>query len=64
MTFCARLSFNTPECNKYLEKFGTADNSDGTGASKIAFSGDASFIGTTSDVKVNIKYSDVDYFND
>lgn len=47
---CARLNPNDPLCNKYLEKFGTADNSDGSGASKIAFKGDASFIGATSDV--------------
>lgn len=32
-TMQARLDFNTPECNKYLEKFGTADNPNGTGAS-------------------------------
>lgn len=47
---CARLDLNDPLCNKYLGKFGTADNSDGSGASKIAFSGDASFYGATTDV--------------
>lgn len=47
-----------------MRKFGTANNPDGTGASKIAFTGDAAFVGTTADVKVNLRYSDVDYFND
>ncbi|CAD8195950.1 unnamed protein product [Paramecium pentaurelia] len=64
ITFQARLDFNAPECNKYLEKFGTANNPDGTGASKIAFTGDVSFIAGTSNVKVNIRYSDVELFND
>lgn len=35
-----RLSFNDENCNKFLFKFGTANNPDGSGASKIAFTGD------------------------
>ena len=50
--------------NKYLQKFGTANNADGSGGSKIAFTGDAAFFGTTADIKVNLRYSDNDYFND
>ncbi|CAK63884.1 unnamed protein product (macronuclear) [Paramecium tetraurelia] len=63
-TLCARLDFNSKECNIFLEKFGTADNADGSGASKIAFAGDVSFIGGTANVKVNVRYSDVASFND
>lgn len=47
-----------------MEKFGTANNPDGTGASKAAFTGDVSFIAGTSNVKVNIRYSDVELYND
>jgi hypothetical protein len=64
ITHGARLDFNSVDCNKFLGKFGTANNADGSGASKIAFTGDAAFVGATSDVKVNLRYSDVDYFND
>ena len=48
----------------YLAKFGNANNVYGTSTSKIAFSGKASFIGTTADLKINLRYSDIDYFND
>lgn len=64
ITLAARLDFNSVDCNKFLGKFGTANNADGSGASKIAFSGDAAFVGATSDVKVNLRYSDVDFYND
>lgn len=60
----AGLTVNDLGCNKYLEKFGTANNSDGSGASKIAFTGDVSFITGTANAKVNLRYSDVDLFND
>ncbi|CAD8210720.1 unnamed protein product [Paramecium pentaurelia] len=59
-----RLSFNDQNCNKYLEKFGTANNPDGTGATKLAFTGDVQFVTGTTNVKVNLRYSDVDLFND
>ncbi|CAD8211799.1 unnamed protein product [Paramecium octaurelia] len=59
------LSFNDPECSaKYLNKFGTANNADGSGASKIAFTGDVSFVSGTANAKVNLRYSDVDLYND
>ncbi|CAD8211787.1 unnamed protein product [Paramecium octaurelia] len=60
----ARLPIEGPECNIYLEKFGTANNEDGSGATKLAFSGDVSYIIGTSNLKVNLRYSDVDRFND
>ncbi|CAD8204227.1 unnamed protein product [Paramecium pentaurelia] len=59
-----RLNPSGLECNKYLEKFGTANNSDGSGATKLAFSGDVYFIPGTANLKVNLRYSDVDLFND
>ncbi|CAK64608.1 unnamed protein product (macronuclear) [Paramecium tetraurelia] len=59
------LSFNDPECSsKYLNKFGTANNADGSGASKIAFTGDVAFVSGTANVKVNLRYSDVELYND
>ena len=59
-----RLDYNSANCNKYLNKFGTANNADGSGATKLAFTGDVSFVAGTTDVKVNLRYSDVDLFND
>ncbi|CAD8105098.1 unnamed protein product [Paramecium primaurelia] len=59
-----RLSINDPNCNNYLKKFGTANNPDGTGATKLAFTGDIAFVSGSTDVKVNLRYSDVDLFND
>lgn len=59
-----RLSINDENCNKYTDKFGTANNDDGTGATKLAFTGDVAFVAGSSDVKVNLRYSDVDLFND
>lgn len=44
-------------------KFGTANNPDGSGATKLAFTGDVAFVNGT-DVKVNLRYSDVDLYND
>ncbi|CAD8121575.1 unnamed protein product [Paramecium sonneborni] len=64
ITLQARLDINSPECNYYLEKFGTANNADGTGASQIAFSGDIGFIDGTANVLVNLRYSDVKFYND
>ncbi|CAD8211121.1 unnamed protein product [Paramecium octaurelia] len=103
-----RIDFNSDNCNKYLQKFGTADGagaaklaspgnilsttgtgtttsgstgtgtttsgstgtgttasgSTGTGATKLAFTGDVAFVTGSTDVKVNLRYSDVDLFND
>ncbi|CAK92781.1 unnamed protein product (macronuclear) [Paramecium tetraurelia] len=59
-----RISINDQNCNKYLQKFGTANNPDGTGATKIAFTGDVAFITNSTSVKVKLRYSDVDLFND
>lgn len=47
-----------------MNKFGTANGANGTGASNIAFTGDVAFIPGTANVKVNIRYSDVELFND
>ncbi|CAD8126200.1 unnamed protein product [Paramecium sonneborni] len=59
-----RLDFNSEDCNKYLEKFGTVNNPSGQGFSKIEFTGDAAFVQGTTNVQVNLQYSDVDLFND
>lgn len=59
-----RLDINSKDCGIYTGKFGTVNNADGVGASKIAFTGDAAFVGSSSDVEVKLRYSDVDYFND
>ncbi|CAD8126213.1 unnamed protein product [Paramecium sonneborni] len=61
--YTQRLSYNDQNCDKYLKKFGTANNIDGSGATKLAFTGDISFV-NGADVKVNLRYSDVDLFND
>ncbi|CAK68453.1 unnamed protein product (macronuclear) [Paramecium tetraurelia] len=63
-TLGQRLDINSENCNKYLQKFGTANNPDGTGATKLAFTGDIAFVSGSTDVKVNLRYSDVDLFND
>ncbi|CAD8113137.1 unnamed protein product [Paramecium sonneborni] len=57
-----RLDFNSPECHKYLEKFGTVDNKVDLGASKIAFTGDVSL--ENANYKIKIRYSDYEQFND
>ncbi|CAK68444.1 unnamed protein product (macronuclear) [Paramecium tetraurelia] len=59
-----RLDINSASCNNYLKKFGTANNPDGSGATKLAFTGDVAFGTGSTDVKVNLRYSDVDLFND
>ncbi|CAD8196860.1 unnamed protein product [Paramecium octaurelia] len=59
-----RISINDQNCNKYLQKFGSANNPDGTGATKLAFTGDVAFITNSTSLKVNLRYSDVDLFND
>ena len=59
-----RLAIDDPNCNNYLQKFGTANNADGSGATKLAFTGDVAFVAGTTDVKVNLRYSYVDLFND
>ncbi|CAD8115986.1 unnamed protein product [Paramecium sonneborni] len=53
------FTINDPECNKYLEKFGTKDN-----PSKIAFTGDVSYTQGTANAQINLRYSDKDLFND
>ncbi|CAD8125406.1 unnamed protein product [Paramecium sonneborni] len=58
-----RLSINDPKCYKYFQKFGTANNPDGTGASLAAFTGDVQFV-NQADVKVTLRYSDEKLFND
>lgn len=59
-----RLDINSADCSIYTGKFGLGNKGDGAGVSKIAFTGDAAFLGNTSNVKVNLRYSDSDYFND
>ncbi|CAD8105096.1 unnamed protein product [Paramecium primaurelia] len=51
-------------CNKYLEKFGTANSPDGAEATKLAFTGDIAFVSESTDVKINLKYSNLDLIND
>ncbi|CAD8124867.1 unnamed protein product [Paramecium sonneborni] len=57
-----RLPIGSSECSIYLAKFGTANNVDGSGATKLAFSGDVQFENGI-DVKVSLRYSDVDLFS-
>ncbi|CAK64607.1 unnamed protein product (macronuclear) [Paramecium tetraurelia] len=56
--------FQCQAVNDYLEKFGLPDHVDGSGASKLVFTGDVSFVTGTVNAKVNLRYSDADFFND
>ncbi|CAD8204231.1 unnamed protein product [Paramecium pentaurelia] len=60
----SRFSIYNYECNNYLNKFGNVDLPNGIGPSKLAFTGDVSFITGTNDAKVNVRYSDVEFFDD
>jgi hypothetical protein len=46
----ARLSINSPECNNYLKKFGTANAANGVGPTSLAYAGDAAFALGTANV--------------
>ena len=64
LSLVSGFSFHSIECNNYLDKFGIVDLPNGIGPSKIAFTGDVSFITGTNDAKVNVRYSDVEFFDD
>lgn len=64
ITAClARVGVNDPDCDVFTGKFGTAA-SGGTGATKLAFNGEASFAAGTSNLSVKLRYSDDVYYND
>ena len=56
-----RLDFNSATCNNYLKKFGTANSVTGVGPTSLAYAGDAAFVTGTSNVLVNLRYSDSMY---
>lgn len=60
----AYLSENNHGCDKYKEKFGIAYQPDGTRVNKLAFTGGVAFVSESSNIKVNLTYSDADLFND
>ncbi|CAK64602.1 unnamed protein product (macronuclear) [Paramecium tetraurelia] len=58
------LSFDDPNCMKYLNKFGTVSNAERTATSKLAFTGYVSFVQGNTIAQVNLRYNDDDLFTD
>ncbi|CAD8210718.1 unnamed protein product [Paramecium pentaurelia] len=59
-------NFNILNCLliKLNKKFGTANSPDGPKATKLALTGDIAFVSGSTDVKINLKYSNLDLIND